>query len=132
MVRCNANWIASEGKAEMQVYDLRDSEGRIFAFEVSVYIGRPLACRIAATIPDCHVTRKPKNLSWLREDEFCEFEIDGVRFVMSEAFGDSNRFWIGPEPPGWTPQIEKVRDAFMRTGFQDLVRLLIQNRGKPL
>jgi len=99
----------------VRLYDLRDEKGRVFAFEIKDFLtGRNWACWIASTIPGARITREPKFLSWFREDTFCEFEVDGVTFVGWEPFGDSDVYWIGPEPPRWVPQIEKVREAFSR------------------
>jgi hypothetical protein len=57
----------------------------------------------------------PRLLSWLRDDEFCEFELHGVPFVMWELFGDSNTYWMGPkagtQAPRHLPQLEAVRKA---------------------
>jgi hypothetical protein len=52
-------------------------------------------------------------LSWFREEQFCEFEVEGQRFVIEEPYGDNSRYWIGPEPPAWCEQIGVVRDAFV-------------------
>ena len=99
----------------MQVYDLRDSEGRTFAFEVpNVFLGRRGLCRVVKTIPGASFVRKPKLLSWFREDVFCEFTVDGEAFEAEEPYGDNSRYWVGPRPPRWLPQTERVRDAFAR------------------
>ncbi len=101
----------------MKTYDLHDAEGRLYAFEVSnVLLGRRGAVRVIRSIPGARVTRTPAALSWLREETFCEFEIDGVRFVVWEPFGDSSRYWIGPEPVGSRPQLDQIRSAFQRAG----------------
>ena len=100
----------------MKVYDLHDSEGRVYAFEIeNLVIGRRSVCRVVSGIPGASVVRQPvRFLSWFREDTFCEFELDGVRFEVWEPFGDNSRYWIGPEPPQWVPQLEIVRQAFLR------------------
>ena len=48
------------------------------------------------------------------EDEFCEFELDGERFLMIEPFGDSGRFRIVSDPPAPEIAIENVRGFFAR------------------
>ena len=97
----------------MQIYDLKDGEGRSFAFEVANWtLGRRGVCALVVQIPGATLLRKPRFLSWWREDEFCEFEVDGQRFTAWEPFGDNSQYWIGPEPPHWCPQIEVVREAF--------------------
>jgi hypothetical protein len=99
----------------MKVYDLKDKEGRNFAFEVgNALIGRAEVARIVGRIPGAIVTRKPKAFSWSSEDEFCEWEINGVRFNAWEPFGDNSRYWIGPNPPEWRSEIQNVRNAFLQ------------------
>lgn len=58
--------------------------------------------------------RRPKAiLSWFREQTFCEFEVEGVRFEAEEPYGDNSRYWIGPSPPRWVAQVGSVREAFL-------------------
>ena len=97
----------------MQIYELKDKDGRVYAFEVpNAFISRSEVVRIFRRIPGAVIHRKPKLFSWSAEEEFCEVEVDGVRFRAWEPFGDSNRYWIGPEPVNWTPQIDVVKGAF--------------------
>lgn len=99
----------------MRLYEIRDAEGRVFAFELdNSSVGRSRVLETIATVPGARIKRKPKLFSWLREEVFCEFEVDGIDFVAWEPFGDNSRYWIGPEPARWTPQIEPVREAFVR------------------
>ena len=98
----------------MRVYDLHDQEGRVFAFEVNNFLLiRADIVSIARKIPGVRIVRHPRRLSWLREEIFCEFELDGIVFEAWEPFGDNSRYWIGPEPARWVPQIEAVRQAFL-------------------
>jgi hypothetical protein len=97
----------------MQVYDLKDADGRVFAFEVD-NTGRRRLCRVVDSIPGVEVVRRPRLFSWLREDEFCEFDVDGVRFVAWEPHGDNSRYWVGPKVRCWAPQVSAVRDAFLQ------------------
>jgi hypothetical protein len=97
----------------MRVHDLVDREGRVFAFEVSnAVIGRGGACTIASEVHGSTLVRGPRFWSWLREEEFCEFDVNGQRFVIEEPFGDNSRYWIGPEPPVWCGEVDAVRRAF--------------------
>jgi hypothetical protein len=100
----------------VRTYDLHDAEGRVYAFEVSSLLGRRGAVRVIRSIPAARVTRTPVALSWLREETFCEFELDDVRFVVWEPFGDSSRYWIGPEPVRRVPQLDKIRFAQRSSG----------------
>jgi hypothetical protein len=98
----------------MKTYPLYDEEGRLFAFEIgNTIIGRRGLCRVVEGIPGATLLRKPKFLSWFREAEFCEFSLDGERFVAEEPYGDNSRYWVGPVPPRWLPQTEKVHEAFV-------------------
>jgi len=97
----------------MKVYDLHDTQNRLWAFEISnLGVGRRGVCRVVEAIPGAMLKRKPKFLSWFREDAFCEFLVDGELYVAEEPWGDNSRYWIGPNPPRWLPQTEKVRAAF--------------------
>ncbi len=99
----------------MQTYPLHDAENRLFAFEVSnLTLGRRGLCRIVETIPGASLVRRPKAFSWLREDSFCECLVDGELFEAEEPFGDNSRYWVGPHPPRWIAQTERVHDAFQR------------------
>jgi hypothetical protein len=58
-------------------------------------------------------------MRWSSEEneEFCEFEVDGVPFVAWEPWGDNSRFWVGPkakegQTPQWSPTVDRVRAAF--------------------
>lgn len=97
----------------MKTYDLTDDEGRLLAFEVSnAFLSRKTACRIAQQIPDAILVRGPRICA--SEDEFCEFEFEGVRFVLWEPWGDNNRYWIGPKPERWVPQTARVLEEFAK------------------
>jgi len=97
----------------MKTYPLYDSQQRLVAFEVPNWrIGRRGVCSVVQRIVGATLTRRPRFLSWLREDVFCEFEVDGATYVVEEPWGDSSRYWIGPEPPRWLPQTEHVHRAF--------------------
>ena len=104
----------------MKVYELHNSAGRTFAFEVeNTFLGRRGVVRVVRSIPGAVVTRTPKFLSWFREEQFCEFIVDGREFVAWEPYGDNSRYWIGPkeEPPEWCEQTAKVMEAFRNRGL---------------
>jgi hypothetical protein len=101
-------------ESDVTVYDVKDADGRVFAFEIeNSSLGRRGVCKVLARIPGCRLARRPRFLSWLREAEFCQFEMDGIPFVVDEPFGDNSRYWIGPRPPRCVPQIVAVRQAFV-------------------
>jgi len=96
----------------MNIYDLRDREGRVLGFEVdNTSINRRNVVDITISMQEAFVNRRPKLLSWFREDEFCEFQVSGKTFVAWDPHRDNWRYWIGPKPPVWCEQILVVRDA---------------------
>ena len=95
----------------MQIYDLKDSEGRVYAFEVdNLLLRRAAVAMIVQSIPGARVLTLHR--SWWGPDEFCEFEVGGIRFTAWEPWGDSDRYWIGPEPPHFSEHTATVRAAF--------------------
>ena len=99
----------------MKTYDLKDDEGRVFAFEIpNLLVSRRGVCKIVRGIPGVSLIKEPRRWRLSADDEFCEFELEGVRFVAWEPFGDNSRYWIGPKPPRWVAGIDRVRGAFKR------------------
>jgi hypothetical protein len=97
----------------MKVYDLKNEEGKTFAFEISnLFVGRQGVVRTVRKIPQATLHKLPKLFSG--EDVFCEFEVDGCMFEVSEDWGDSSRYWIGPKDRKWHPEIQIVREAFLQ------------------
>lgn len=97
----------------MRTFPLYDDDDRLLSFEIgNSVIGRRGVCQVIEAIPGAALLRKPRFLSWFREAEFCEFTIGGERYIAEEPFGDNSRYWIGPVPPRWLPQTERVHDAF--------------------
>ena len=96
----------------MRVFDIRSDDGRLRAFEVdNSWLTRRGAARIVRSIPDVRVTRAKS--SWFARDDFCEFELYGVRFVVDEPFGDSSRYWIGPTAGCHETDLLAVRERFL-------------------
>ncbi len=97
----------------MKIFDLHDKEGRCFAFEVNnLGLSRHGLCRVVKGIPSAVLLSTPRFLSWFREEIFCTFSLEGATFSAWEPFGDNSRYWIGPEPALYVPQIAAVRAAF--------------------
>jgi hypothetical protein len=99
----------------MKVYDLIDKEGRVFAFEVNnTFFGRMKLCKLVRSIPETQIIKAQSHRSFRfkGEDEFCEFEIHGQKFVAWEPFGDNSRYWIGSKSRMWCEQVAIVRSAF--------------------
>jgi len=99
----------------MKIHDLKDKEGRVFAFEVpNTLLTRRSVCKLVRSIPDARLL---SGRAELRQEEFCVFEVQGQRFTVCEPFGDNSRYWVGPEPPSWCDQVSVVRDAFVHHTF---------------
>jgi hypothetical protein len=95
----------------MQTYDIQDSKGRVFAFEIdNTGFGRSVLVKVVKKIPEVKILRVPKSCSWFREDVFCEFEVAGCIFEAWEPFGDNSRFWIGPKDVKFDPQKKPERE----------------------
>jgi hypothetical protein len=91
----------------MRTYAIRDKQGNLLSFEVSSLLGRRLARRVAAAIPDAQVVK-----SDLRNDTFCEFQVANEMFAIEEPFGDNSRFWIGPIGDQRSSTIEIIHSHF--------------------
>jgi hypothetical protein len=103
----------------MTTYDLKDQHGRVFAFEIdNGLLDRRGFVRIVQSLPGVRLTREPTPWRLSIDEQFCEFDFRGVHFTVWEPFGDSDRYWIGPEPPAWAPEVVEVRDLFGRAGPQ--------------
>ncbi len=90
----------------MKIRDLKDKQGRVFAFEVRhTLLTRRGVCKLVTSIPGARLLSGRMELE---EDEFCTFEVQGQRFKAGEAFGDSSRYWIGDEPPDRCEQVSGV------------------------
>jgi hypothetical protein len=95
----------------MKIQEIKDKAGQVFAFEV-VNFGRHRACRFVSKIPGVSIVKRQKHFEFNSDDEFCEFELNGKRFVVWEPFGDNSRFWIGSNPPNWCAEMDEIRNAF--------------------
>ena len=97
----------------MKVYPISDEQGRIFAFQVRVMLdGRRAFCKVARSIPGVRHVDPHGSLPGY---DFCEFTIGDVTFSAEEPFGDNSRYWVGPRPPRWVPEVAQVLEHFRRT-----------------
>jgi len=99
----------------MKIYKSNNRIGQLVSFEVSnTWLGRRGFVRVLKKIPNMTILRTPKVfLSWFREDDFCEFEINGKKFTVEEPFGDNDRYWVGEIPCARTSQeLEIVANKF--------------------
>jgi hypothetical protein len=114
----------------MKIYDITDADGRPVAFEISnLCISRRGVARVVRQrLPQATVVREPAPALtaeawrwWAADEHFCEFQVGATRFVAWEPWGDSSRYWIGPEPAGLSSELPLVREAFARTRVIDAV-----------
>lgn len=96
----------------MRVFEHRSEDGRLRGFEVeNFWLTRRGVARIVQSIPGVRLIHATS--SWWGRDDFCEFELNAVRFLVEEPFGDNSRYWIGPLEPGHEAELGVVRDRFL-------------------
>lgn len=95
----------------MKVYDNYSEPGRVWSIEVSSLIGRRRLARILAALPGVRITKMAGYFSWLSDEPFCRFELDGRLFVVEACWPSGNRFEIFPEPRGCVDQLLIIREA---------------------
>ncbi|HEY1908244.1 MAG TPA: hypothetical protein VGG91_19495, partial [Myxococcaceae bacterium] len=80
------------------------------AFELSTFfLDRRALRQIVHAIPAASVVAfRPY------KERLCEFKISGVAFLVHEAFGESERYWVGPAEAGWSPHLAAIRETFAR------------------
>ena len=83
----------------MKTYPFNNNDGKLISFEIpNCNVSRNQATQIIASVAGVKITRFPKKmLSWFREDVFCEFELNGLKFDIEEPFGDNSRYLIAGE-----------------------------------
>lgn len=111
----------------MRIHDITDARGELVQFEVpNAGLTRRAACKVLSQVGGCRILARPKDWSWLREACFCEAEINGVRFIIEEPFGDNSRFLVSPVPPRSVPELHDVRKAFENApGIPTWARILL-------
>jgi hypothetical protein len=99
----------------MTTHPVYDDTGRAFAFEVeAIYL--PLASGVSLLRPIDGVSDvRRRRLFHRPADIHIRFRYRGVPFVLWEPYGDSSRYWIGPEDErGDHPDVGDLRAAFAR------------------
>ncbi len=100
----------------MKISEIKgDGKSQIHAFDVENRLlgGRKRTADLIANIPGVKIIEYPATLSWFIEEDFCKFELNGVKFQVSELYGDNAYYWIGKYPTGgWCPEIEIIADKF--------------------
>ena len=88
----------------MRIYDYLDDEGRITSFEINS-IGRSRVLRfIQNAFPSASVKRQ-------RSEDFGEVDLNGRKFIVNEAWGDSSRYMIHQQPLEPSAELEALRGA---------------------
>ena len=78
-------------------------------------LGRRGALRVVNTIPGVSVTKAPRRVfPWFGDDDFCVFRVNDVELVVEEPYGDNSRYLIYANPPRPVPELEVVREVFLR------------------
>ena len=99
----------------MNIDEIRKNESDpMHAFYVeNILLGRVGAVEVVKAIPNVNILETPKFMSWLREDIFCKFEVNGVPFEVEEPYGDNALYWVGKSPEGGACQeLDLVANAF--------------------
>lgn len=98
----------------MKVWEHKDEQGRTYLISVPSLAGRRRVAFVASQVPGVRIVRRPKALlSWFREEVFCEFDLDGTRYLIDEPFGDNSRYDIGRDGPfEWHPSFHRVVETF--------------------
>jgi len=96
----------------MRVLERKDIHGQTVAIEVSSLVGRNNLRRLFESIPDIDL----RVLDYLPSDreEFLQLELRGNQFVVSEPFGDSSIYWIGPREFIRHSEIDEIAE-FLRS-----------------
>jgi hypothetical protein len=96
----------------MKISDLHNDAGLLTGFAISnTLVGRWRACRVARDIPGAQIRRWPRRWAW-DDEPFCEFDIDGAHFIITEPHGDSSQYWVLANPPVHEAIVARVRAAF--------------------
>ena len=99
----------------MKIDEIKKEESeKMHAFFVeNILLGRDGAVEVTETIPNVSIIERPKFLSWFRQDIFCRFEVNGVKFEIEEPYGDNSLYWIGKSPEGGAcPELEIIANYF--------------------
>ncbi len=80
----------------MKTYPIQRRDGTPGAFEIeNFYIGLGRIEKLLSSLEGISNIRRRKLFEL--SDFLLEFDYEGCRYKVSEPFGDSNRYWIGPK-----------------------------------
>jgi hypothetical protein len=113
----------------MKIDEILNDNMALHAFTVdNLFVGRKGATDIVKSIPDALITKYPKRWSWLGEDVFCLFEVNGVQFEIEEPYGDSSEYWIGKSREGGAcPELNLVAEAFKKWELSKQIKSKFDN-----
>jgi hypothetical protein len=102
-------------EAEMTTYPIHDPQGeRVIAFEIeNVYIGVPTIARLLESVDGItHIHQR----RWFRgpDDVHVVFRFRDQECIVWEPYGDSSRYWIGPQSPVPDLDMRTVQEVFNR------------------
>jgi len=88
----------------MRIYDHLNDDGRITSFEIP-NIGRSRVLRfIENAFPSAIVKRQ-------RSEDFAEVDLNGRKFTINEAWGDSSRYMIQQQALEPSAELDALRSA---------------------
>lgn len=123
----------------MKTYKLYRKNGRFFAFEIeNAYIRPRKIAKLLGAIA-CVTDIKVRKLFGSPIDTHVQFKYQDKDFIVWEPFGDSSRYWIGPENENDVIDIttlecvfEKYRPPILFKMFGDLITLNFRSLFKAL
>ena len=121
----------------MKTYQVTNAQGQpTYAFEIeNIYIGLNAITRILAEVEGVNDVRARKAFA-KSCNAHIEFKYLEVPYIVWEPYGDSSRYWIGPNGSvSSTPQASALENAFkryqpplFRTILGDVLTLQFVNR----
>jgi hypothetical protein len=88
-----------------------DADGRFFAFEIdNIYIGPRMVATILSAVEGVTEVRQRK-LFRSPSDVHVSFKYNGKEYMVWEPWGDSSRYWIGPEKDDIKDDITSIAAA---------------------
>jgi hypothetical protein len=100
----------------VKIRDMHNDDGALTGFAVSnLLLRRRGVGRIIRSLTDARIIREQPPYRIGGRDDFLEFVLDGITFLVIEPFGDNSEYWIVSEPTtGDSEQLRKAREAFRR------------------
>jgi hypothetical protein len=115
MLSIDKDWLAVEPVA-VKIRDMHDNDGVLTGFVVSnLLLRRRGVGRIIRSLAGARIIREQPPFRVGGRDDFLEFVLDGITFLVIEPFGDNSEYWVVSEPTtGDSQQLREAREAFRR------------------